>query len=127
MNKVSYLERTDGKLLLLEISESLKNRKSKRRNCSSVGRCDFHFPVMSHIITTKHDQLQYFKLILSGRVASVPLRLSEIISSKSRISSFSFVNRWNVRMERCMRGRGTSTDSSGIRPQSSHQSLPSSL
>ena len=43
MNKVSYLERTDGKLMLLEISESLKNKKSKRRNCSSVGRCDFHF------------------------------------------------------------------------------------
>ena len=101
MNKVSYLERTDGKLLLLEISESLKNRKSKRRNCSSVGRCDFQFP-MSHIITTKYDQLQYFKLILSGRVVSVPLRLSEIISSKSRISSFSFVNRWNVGMERWM-------------------------
>ena len=49
MNKVSYLERTDGKLLLLETSESLKNRKSKRGNCSSVGRCDFQFPVMSHI------------------------------------------------------------------------------
>ena len=58
MNKVSYLERTDGKLMLLEISESLRNRKSKRRNCSSVGRCDFHF--------------------------------------------FSFVNRWNVGMERWM-------------------------
>ena len=64
MNKVSYL--------LLKISESLKNRKSKRRNCSSVGRCDFQFPVMSHIITTKHDQLQYFNLILSGLVVSVP-------------------------------------------------------
>ena len=102
MNKVSYLERTDGKLLLLEISESLKNRKSKRRNCSSVGRCDFHFPVMSHIIATKHDQLQHFNLILSGLVLSFPLRLSEIISSKSRISSFSFVNRWNVGMERWM-------------------------
>ena len=127
MNKVSYLERTDSKLLLLEISESLKNRKSKHRICSSVGRCDFQFPVMSRIITTKHDQLQYFNMILSGLVVSFPLRLSEIISSKSRISSFSFVNRWNVRMERCIRGRGTSTDSSGIRPQSSHQSLPSSL
>ena len=102
MNKVSYLERINGKLLLLEISESLKNRKSKRRYCSSVGRCDFHFPVMSHIITTKHDQLQYFNLILSGLVVSVPLCLSEIISSKSRISSFSFVNRWNVGMERWM-------------------------
>ena len=99
MNKVSYLERTDGKLLLLEISESLKNRKTKCRNCSSVGRCDFQFPVMSHIITTKHDQLQYFNLILSGLVVSVPLRLSEIISSKSRISSFSFVNRRNDGME----------------------------
>ena len=94
MNKVSYL--------LLKISESLRNRKSKRRNCSSVRRCDFQFPVMSHIITTKHDQLQYFNLILSGLVVSVPLRLSEIISSKSRISSFSFVNRWNVGMERWM-------------------------
>ena len=102
MNKVSYLERTDGKLVLLEISESLKNKKSKRRNCSSVGRCDFQFPVMSHIITTKHDRLQYFNLILAGLVVSVPLRLSEIISSKSRISSFSFVNRWNVGMERWM-------------------------
>ena len=89
MNKVSYLERTDSKLLLLEISESLKNRKSKRRNCLSVGRCDFQFPVVSHIITTKNDQLQYFNLILSGLVVSVPLRLSEIISSKNRISSFS--------------------------------------
>ena len=49
MNKVSYLERTDGKLLLLEISESLKTKKSKRGNCSSVGRCDSQFPVMSHI------------------------------------------------------------------------------
>ena len=58
MNKVSYLERTEGKLLLLEISESLKKRKSKHRNCSSVGRCDFQFPVMSHIIT-KHDQLLF--------------------------------------------------------------------
>ena len=94
MNKVSYL--------LLKISESLKNRKSKHRNCSSVGRCDFQFPVMSHIITTKHDQLQHFNLILAGLVVSVPLRLSEIISSKSRISSFSFVNRWNVGMERWM-------------------------
>ena len=64
MNKVSYL--------LLKISESLKNRKSKRRNYSSVRRCDFQFPVMSHIITTKHDQLQYFNLILSGLVVSVP-------------------------------------------------------
>ena len=36
MNKVSYLKRTDGKLLLLEISESLKNRKSKRRNQSGI-------------------------------------------------------------------------------------------
>ena len=96
MNKVSYLERTDGKLLLLEISESLKNRKSKHRNCSSVGRCDFQFLVMSHIITTKHDRLQYFNLILAGLVVSDPL------SSKSRISSFSFVNRWNVGMERWM-------------------------
>ena len=94
MNKVSYL--------LLKISESLKNRKSKHRNCSSVGRCDFQFPVMSHIITTKHDRLQHFNLILAGLVVSVPLRLSEIISSKSRISSFSFVNRWNVGMERWM-------------------------
>ena len=102
MNKVSYLERTDSKLLLLEISESLKNRKSKHRICSSVGRCDFQFPVMSRIITTKHDQLQYFNMILSGLVVSFPLRLSEIISSKSRISSFSFVNRWNVGMERWM-------------------------
>ena len=102
MNRVSYLVKTDGKLLLLEISESLQNRKSKHCNCSSVGQCDFHFPVMSHIITTKHDQLQYFNLILSGLVVSVPLCLSEIISSKSRISSFSFVNRWNVGMERWM-------------------------
>ena len=94
MNKVSYL--------LLKISESLKNRKSKHRNCSSVGRCDFQFLVMSHIITTKHDRLQYFNLILAGLVVSVPLRLSKIISSKSRISSFSFVNRWNVGMERWM-------------------------
>ena len=81
MNKVSYLERTDSKLMFLEISESLKNRKSKRHNCSSVGPFDFHFPVMSHIITTKHDQLQYFNLILSGLVVSFPLRLSEIIST----------------------------------------------
>ena len=102
MNKVSYLERINGKLLLLEISESLKNRKSKRRYCSSVGRCDFHFPVMSHIITTKHDQLQYFNLILSGLVVRVPLRLSEMINSKNRISSFSFVNRWNGGMKRWM-------------------------
>ena len=102
MNKVSYLERINGKLLLLEISESLKNRKSKRRYCSSVGRCDFHFPVMSHIITTKHDQLQYFNLILSGLVVRVPLRLSEIINSKNRISSFSFVNRGNGGMKRWM-------------------------
>ena len=102
MNKVSYLERTEGKLLLLEISESLKKRKSQHRNCSSVGRCDFQFPVMSHIITTKHDRLQCFNLILAGLVVSFPLCLSEIISSKSRISSFSFVNRWNVGMERWM-------------------------
>ena len=91
-----------NKVLLLKISESLKNRKSKHRNCSSVGRCDFQFPVMSHIITTKHDRLQYFNMILSGLAVSFPLRLSEIISSKSRISSFSFVNRWNVGMERGM-------------------------
>ena len=65
-----------------------------------------------------------FNLILSGLVVTVPLRLNEIINSKNRISSFSFVNRWNVGMGS---SRGTSTYSSGIRPQSSHQSLPSSL
>ena len=102
MNRVSYLVKTDGKLLLLEISESLQNRKSKHRNCSSVGQCDFHFPVMSHIITTKHDQLQYFNLLLSGLVVRVPLRLSKIINSNNRITSFSFVNSWNGGMERWM-------------------------
>ena len=43
-----------------------------------------------------------FNLILSGLVVSVPLRLSEIINSKDRISSFSFVNRRNDGMERWM-------------------------
>lgn len=65
-------------------------------------------------------------------VVSVPLLFSEIISSKTRISSFSFVNRWNggISLDGTLdvkSSRGTSTDSSGIRPQSSHQSLSSSL
>ena len=43
-----------------------------------------------------------FNLILAGLVVGVPLRPSEIINSKNRINSFSFVKRRNDGMERWM-------------------------